>query len=299
MNKLIKQAFTLIELLVVIAIVGILSGLIVVSMSGVTQKANIAKAQVFSNSLRNSLMINLISEWKFDNDASDSWGDNDGTITGAVSNSDCVYDKCLSFAGAIGAPQHVTITSASSYASLDTPSKTVGVWFNPVSGGEAQKSIVGKFHWNGTNSEQGYDIYLNSSSTSVYAAVADATKNRVGVGQSGIVVPGKWFYVVMTHDNSITVNNLKLYINGVLYDYKSVTGYSAATFLPLSMGRESYYNYFYYLGKIDEVRYYNAVVSGFKIKEYYYSGLNMLFAEGKITQAEYQQRVRELTVAQN
>ena len=52
MNKFIKQAFTLIELLVVIAIIGILSGLIVVSMSGVTQKATIAKAQVFSNSLR-------------------------------------------------------------------------------------------------------------------------------------------------------------------------------------------------------------------------------------------------------
>jgi prepilin-type N-terminal cleavage/methylation domain-containing protein len=54
MNELIKKAFTLIELLVVIAIIGILSGLIVVSMGGVTQKANIAKAQVFSNSLKNA-----------------------------------------------------------------------------------------------------------------------------------------------------------------------------------------------------------------------------------------------------
>jgi prepilin-type N-terminal cleavage/methylation domain-containing protein len=63
MNKLLRQAFTLIELLVVIAIIGILSGLIVVSMSGVTQKANIAKAQVFSNSLRNSLMLIIVGEW--------------------------------------------------------------------------------------------------------------------------------------------------------------------------------------------------------------------------------------------
>ena len=55
MNRFIKKAFTLIELLVVIAIIGILSGLIVVTMSGVTQKARIAKAQAFSNSLRNAL----------------------------------------------------------------------------------------------------------------------------------------------------------------------------------------------------------------------------------------------------
>jgi prepilin-type N-terminal cleavage/methylation domain-containing protein len=58
MKKTVSIAFTLIELLVVIAIIGILSGLIVVTMNGVTQKANIAKAQVFSNSLRNALMLN-------------------------------------------------------------------------------------------------------------------------------------------------------------------------------------------------------------------------------------------------
>jgi prepilin-type N-terminal cleavage/methylation domain-containing protein len=65
MRRINISAFTLIELLVVIAIIGILSALIIVGMSSTTQKATIAKAQVFSNSLRNSLMNNLISEWKF------------------------------------------------------------------------------------------------------------------------------------------------------------------------------------------------------------------------------------------
>jgi len=88
MNKLIKRSFALIELLVVIATIGILSGLIVVSMSGVTNKATIAKGQIFSNSLRNSLMANLVSEWKFDqvnnpstDQTPDSWsGGNNGTL---------------------------------------------------------------------------------------------------------------------------------------------------------------------------------------------------------------------------
>jgi len=103
MNKLIKQAFTLIELLVVIAIIGILSSLIVVSMSGVTQKANIAKAQVFSNSLRNSLMLNLVSEWKFDEGTGtstfDNWQVKTGTISGSIwkTETSCVYKNCLQF----------------------------------------------------------------------------------------------------------------------------------------------------------------------------------------------------------
>ncbi|MFA5431278.1 MAG: type II secretion system protein [Candidatus Paceibacterota bacterium] len=114
MNKLLKTAFTLIELLVVIAIIGILSGLIVVSMSGVTEKANIAKSQVFSNSLRNSLMINTVSQYNFNDisdakigtnpvaaDIKDSWGSNNGTSVGGNpiirGGSDCVTGKCMEF----------------------------------------------------------------------------------------------------------------------------------------------------------------------------------------------------------
>jgi prepilin-type N-terminal cleavage/methylation domain-containing protein len=43
MNKTIRTAFTLIELLVVIAIIGILSGLIVVSMNASVNSANDTK----------------------------------------------------------------------------------------------------------------------------------------------------------------------------------------------------------------------------------------------------------------
>ena len=72
-----EYAFTLIELLVVIAIIGILSGLIITTMSGATESARIAKLKVYSNSVRNTLGANLVSEWKFDNsNANDSWGSN-------------------------------------------------------------------------------------------------------------------------------------------------------------------------------------------------------------------------------
>ncbi len=53
-----KGAFTLIELLVVIAIIGILSGLIVVSMSGATNSANDAKRKANLDVLKKALMYN-------------------------------------------------------------------------------------------------------------------------------------------------------------------------------------------------------------------------------------------------
>ena len=68
-----KKAFTLIELLVVIAVIGILSGLIVVSMGGITTKANIAKLQVFSNSIKNSLMSDFVAEYRLDGNMTDTW----------------------------------------------------------------------------------------------------------------------------------------------------------------------------------------------------------------------------------
>ncbi|MFA5431694.1 MAG: LamG-like jellyroll fold domain-containing protein [Candidatus Paceibacterota bacterium] len=55
MNKLFKTAFTLIELLVVIAIIGILSGLIVVSMNGSINSANDTKRKAGIDTIRKAL----------------------------------------------------------------------------------------------------------------------------------------------------------------------------------------------------------------------------------------------------
>ena len=106
-----NKSFTLIEILVVIVVIGIISSFIIVGLSSVSDKANIAKGQAFSNSLRNSLLMNLVSEWKLDEGTGsttlDSWGSNTGTLgTSTIGDAaeptwttDCVSGKCLSFDG--------------------------------------------------------------------------------------------------------------------------------------------------------------------------------------------------------
>ncbi|MGI6340879.1 MAG: type II secretion system protein [Minisyncoccales bacterium] len=83
MNKK-NKSFTLIELLVVIVIIGILAGVIMISTSSSIDKANIAKAKVFEESVMNDLAANMTFRWTFDEgsgvDVGDVWNSNNGTL---------------------------------------------------------------------------------------------------------------------------------------------------------------------------------------------------------------------------
>ena len=292
MNKLIKKAFTLIELLVVIAIIGILSGLIVVSMGGMTDKAIIAKTQVFSNSLRNSLMLDLISEWKLDDvgaTAMDSWnGGNNGTLTGFVnttaaygdthtsgwmSSSNCIVGTCLEFDGSTN---YITTNLK------PTSSGTMAAWFY-FSGGDS-RIFVG--------------AQVASPDTRAYIGVNSARNLGGGIGTvtynilktSEVVAYNKWYYGVLTWDGT----NTKLYLNGNLGISLAQSGnvpdrvfYIGANNYSGGLGN-------YWLGRLDEVRIYDAAMPTSQIKEQYYAGLNGLLANGNITSEDYSKRINSI-----
>jgi prepilin-type N-terminal cleavage/methylation domain-containing protein len=110
-----NKSFTLIELLVVIVIIGILAGVIMISTSSSINKANIAKSKVFEESIKDKLLLNLVSEWSFDtgptqanslavsDDIKDIWGSYNaqiGPYAPTVKNGeDCISGKCLYFDG--------------------------------------------------------------------------------------------------------------------------------------------------------------------------------------------------------
>lgn len=294
MNKLIKQAFTLIELLVVIAIIGVLSGLIVVSMSGVTQKATIAKAQVFSNSLRNSLLLNIVSELKFDgsglNDGDnattaytqDSWSvGNSCSVNGTPkvkTGSNCINGSCLSFNGSID-----YLDCGSSRFHFDN-NFSISVWINPgaIRAGEY---IVAK----GWTDE--WDLSLNNNGTVMFTLVNSITPSvYTNLITNTVFSINKWYYVVATFDGT----NIKLYVNGVL-DKSNPWNYivrDSGQTCKIGVTNPSYTTW--YQGLIDEVRIYNATVPVSQIKENYYLGLNSLLSNGNISKEEYQQRLANL-----
>lgn len=287
MNK--RLAFTLIELLVVIAVIGILSGLMVVSMSGVNQKAKIAKAKIFSNSLRNSLMLNLVSEWKFDgetdaeqtatiNDLLDTWGGNNTSIiiggTPIVKGADnCVDNKCLSFNGS--ADYFYAGTGGNNFNVTNVgDSMTVEAWIKTSTSGRSQ-TIVAKwtpwiFFLDGSRRLMFY-IRSGGADTNVFST------SRISYGE--------WQHVaaVFTKSNR-TVN---FYING---DSAGSSVFST----DIDVGTGSRFQVAGYgnintlmNGFIDDVRLYNVAISSSEIKEHYYLGLNNLFMKGAMSGNKY------------
>ena len=293
MNK--NIAFTLIELLVVIAVIGILSGLIVISMGGITNKANIAKIQIFSNSLRNSLISNVVSEWRFDEGSGtsikDSWSGLSGTLynftdtnagygdnntSGWLSSNNCPSGTCLKFDGV---DDYVSYT-------LTNPamtSFTLEAWLNPNNYSTTSTSvIIGRggtyYFWQYYNS-------VGPSGCWVLELYNDGTRRNFDLVYS--LLPLKtWTHIAMTYDGS----KITVYKNGAYFNIKTV----GTVIIPATTNGEFRIGTVNYTGMIDGVKSYNAPAPLSKIKQNYYLGLNNLFSNKIITYHEYLNRIGDL-----
>lgn len=292
----IKQAFTLIELLVAIAIIGILSGLIVVSMSGVTAKANVAKGQVFSNSLRNSLLLDLTSEWDFDqvnvpgaNQTPDSWsGGNIGTLNGAggtqnlpqLKTTGCVSGNCLQFDGGddnidFGSGSNLNIQGA----------MTISFWVNPLTFNFVD--VAAHIFGNGVSNTYGYNIWLYKTGYVQYRTNQNAVQQNTS-SNTGYIPQNSWTHIAITRSGA----NAYTYINGI--DRTNSHGtHIDPTISGVNVFTSRYPSSVTYVlnGYLDEIRFYDAVMSISQIKEQYYLGLNNLLTNGSISQSEYIERI--------
>jgi len=290
-----RHSFTLIELLVVIAIVGILAGIIIVSMSGATDQATLAKAKVFANSMRDSMANSIVSEWKFDgsgvaDDATattdytkDTWGVNStSTIYGnplVKSGSNCVYGSCLRFDGV---DDYISIANDSSF---DISSKmTLSIWLKP--------------NWTGAISSDSYPVYKNASwriwdqyGTRAYSFgmyIDGSWRNTASI----VLDQSKWSFLSATYD-SVT-KKMSLYINGDLKRELVLSGLSA---YDIGINTNAIIIGRFLSGKqtdIDEIRIYNVAISSAQVKQQYYAGLEQLLARREITEQEYNQRLADL-----
>ena len=314
MSTFYKTAFTLIELLVVIAIIGILSGLIIVTLGGMTDKANIAKAQVFSNSLRNGLLGNLVSEWNFNNTIgtvdsvltngtviSDSWtGSYPGTTVNGPTlkgGTDCIYDKCLSFDGS---NDYVAIGNVNLNI---TNQMTVGLWVKFIGldytgSTGVLNTFLGKGYPDtapGTPSSGFWFSYDNRGNGKGfnYTCFGNSAGGYSGGGNNFpynyTFSNNVWYYLSFTVDSS---SNAKLYINASQLGATRVFTNLVLTNNTniLNIGSSSMIGS-YFKGLLDDVRIYNTAMPISQIKEQYYAGLNNLLINGSITKEEYISRI--------
>jgi len=282
-----NKSFTLIELLVVIVIIGILAGVIIVSVSSSINKANFAKAQAFSNTVQNELLGDLVSEWTFDiasNPEEDTWGNNDGTVYGATykakASGECVYGGCYEFDGT----DDYIITNDTATLLLSQFTTSVWVKFDVVQDYKGVVELLGN---------PGYPsrIMTFPGSTIRFHPFYNSTNTNDFVSTSFLT--NEWLYFVGTFDGAIG----KFYKNGNYIGSTTLTTpmiYSTTTHF--TIGMDSGDSSRMIDGLIDDVRIHNKTLSLSQIKQQYVAGLDSLLSNGNISKEEYNERLNNLAL---
>lgn len=308
MHKIIQKAFTLVELLVVIAIIGILSGLIIVGMSASVSNANLAKAQIFSTSLRDSLLGNIVSEWKFDEltvpamegqSARDTWSTNNCTLYTGLdgldklrTGSSCLYDKCLALDGSndylnCGTGSNLSITGAitiAAWVNIDAAKFNEGT-------SASRAAVVSKWY---IATDGGYMFVKEGyAQDRMEFWISDTVAYRELASNSKLS-PNTWSHVAVT----LSGRNYTFYLNGNADGSGTTDLDLAGSTRSLWIGQRTANGGMLMNGLIDEIRIFNASVPASWIREDYYSGVNRLLANKLITSDDYEQRLEGIRLAE-
>jgi len=282
--KMKQKSFTLIELLVVIVIIGILAGVIIVSVNSSINKANFAKAQAFSSTVQNELLSDLISEWTFDEDSGttvkDTWGNNDGIVYGATyqnkASGKCVYGGCYSFDGV---DNYINLGNKAEYDLANT-SHTISFWINANGKTATDQHVLNRF--TGGTPGAGYIFFILNGYISFEGR---ATINPIGISYNFSNSFGSWHLILLSVDNVSKKGTL--YVDGKIVSQDDYSGDLINHNTDLKIGQRL-------KGSMDDVRIYDSAISTSQIKQQYVAGLDSLLNKKIISKEDYNERINQL-----
>jgi len=278
-----NKSFTLIELLVVIAIIGVLSAIVITSISGAVTKSRIVRLQVFSDTIRAQLSDSLVSYWSFNEGtgttAYDQWEGNNGTLVGDPewkSGGECVSGKCLEFDGDdyVGFSNLTVDLDAGYYISFWAKANSFP--------GTTYIGLVGNI-----SDSWAKAIYFNANGSSITGETNTNSENFAFTGSFGSFNTGEWYYIAVTGE----AGSYRTYINGIeVHEYTNGSKNDLTINSIGKMGTRDSFN-----GLIDEVHIYNSAASITQIQSQYLAGLDKLLSNGVISKQEYNQRIKKLS----
>jgi len=300
------KSFTLIELLVVIVIIGILAGVIMISTSSSINKANFAKAKAFSSTIKNELLLNLVSEWTFDEgsnqainrvatngDVKDIWGSNNGTIYGdpqIKGGNDCIFEKCMSFDG-----QDDFVYYGTNNNLRMTGSQTFSFWYkyNSLSDFDISRGLLGGSSFS-SSIDRGHAIGISSGSNNIFSDIysGDSYGNHRSDLRVSVPKDTKWHFIVSGYNN--TINKHFMYLDGIIHTrtpnfLNHIIDWGTIAFRMANTGTTACLS-----GLMDDVRIYSVALSSSQVKQNYIAGLDSLLNNRSISKEDYNQRINEL-----
>ncbi len=283
-----NKSFTLIELLVVIAIIGVIAAIVVINLSGGTDKARIAKGQAFSAKIGIELADSVVSKWNFDEatgtTAKDAWGENSGTLSDSSmwrSGGDCVSGNCLYFDGT---NDYVDCgTDAGSFA-MGNGDYTLEAWIYPTTTVSAYDYVVAIGN-NAAGKQSGLGIWEGN------VLFLSAYSSPIVKTTYALPSLNKWYHFVMSYNG--TTDIASFYINGEWKEDESITIDTTVGKCRIGahVGDVISWN-----GLIDEVYIYNNAASIAQIQSQYLVGLDRLLYKEAISKSEYNQRIKKLSI---
>jgi prepilin-type N-terminal cleavage/methylation domain-containing protein len=259
------KGFTLIELLVVIAIIGILSSVVLASLSSVRSKARLSAGKQSDANIFRGIGDQLVGEWKFD-DMSNTYIDTSGNgYNGFCSSCPTVVNgggynnqTALSFNG--------NALNVSDNNDLDISDNiTITFWMKVLDFRESTVYSQNLITKHGTSSISNFSFY--------FAGTYLTDKMRVLANAGGVwrsVSPtsrsfslNEWYHITWTYSNGGL-----LYVNGVSQGQKEGSGVLANNNQNLVIGGGGFY------GLIDDVRIYSSALNTAQIEKLYVESLH-------------------------